>query len=99
MNNMNSVAVDAAGNLFIADTGNHRIRKVTPDGRIATIAGNGVWSTGCNTMAATVASAEWPFACAKWTNGPTAIRTDERARQERVVIRRSPLHVLRPESP
>jgi hypothetical protein len=33
------VAVDAAGNLFIA--GDHRIRKVTADGVINTIAGNG----------------------------------------------------------
>jgi hypothetical protein len=36
-----SVAVDAAGNLFIADTGNHLVRKVTPGGVINTIAGNG----------------------------------------------------------
>jgi trimeric autotransporter adhesin len=34
------VAVDSAGNLFIADTGNHRIRKVSR-GVITTVAGNG----------------------------------------------------------
>jgi hypothetical protein len=34
------VAVDAVGNMFIADTYNHRIRKVAPDGVITTIAGN-----------------------------------------------------------
>lgn len=36
-----SVAVDAAGNLYIADTGNQRIREVTVAGTITTIAGNG----------------------------------------------------------
>jgi sugar lactone lactonase YvrE len=34
------VAADAAGNVYIADTGNYRIRKVS-DGIITTIAGNG----------------------------------------------------------
>ncbi len=36
------VAVDAAGNLYITDTLNYRIRMVSPTGNIATIAGNGV---------------------------------------------------------
>jgi uncharacterized protein (TIGR03437 family) len=36
-----SVSVDTSGNLFIADTANHRIRKVTPSGFISTVAGNG----------------------------------------------------------
>ena len=35
------VAVDAAGNLFIADTWNHRVRRVDPSGIITTIAGTG----------------------------------------------------------
>ncbi|HVS07827.1 MAG TPA: LuxR C-terminal-related transcriptional regulator [Candidatus Dormibacteraeota bacterium] len=38
------LAVDQQGNLYIADAGNDRVRKVTPDGVITTIAGNG--STG-----------------------------------------------------
>ncbi|HTR34799.1 MAG TPA: IPT/TIG domain-containing protein [Bryobacteraceae bacterium] len=36
-----SVAVDSAGNLFITDTGDHRIRMVAGNGVINTIAGNG----------------------------------------------------------
>lgn len=37
----NGVAVDTVGNMYVADQGNHRIRKVAPDGTISTIAGTG----------------------------------------------------------
>jgi sugar lactone lactonase YvrE len=37
-----TVAFDAAGNLYISDRDNERIRKITLDGTITTIAGNGV---------------------------------------------------------
>ena len=36
------VAVDAAGNIYIADVGNNRVRKVNPAGIISTVAGIGV---------------------------------------------------------
>ncbi len=41
LNLPNGVAIDAAGNIYIADYGNHRIRKIDLSGTITTIAGNG----------------------------------------------------------
>src|SRR4030095_14564851 len=36
------IALDSSGNLYIADSGNYRVRKVTPQGVISTVAGTGV---------------------------------------------------------
>ena len=45
--NPHSIAFDSAGNLYISDTLNHRIRKVDMNGHINTIAGSGmVGNTG-----------------------------------------------------
>jgi uncharacterized protein (TIGR03437 family) len=41
LNNPNGLALDSAGNLYIADTNNDRVRRVTKDGAITTIAGTG----------------------------------------------------------
>src|SRR4051812_19701377 len=40
------LTVDLAGYLYIADLGNQRIRRVSPDGTIATVAGNGRKASG-----------------------------------------------------
>ena len=41
LNAPSGIAVDAAGNLYISDTQNQRIRRVSTDGIITTMAGNG----------------------------------------------------------
>jgi len=58
------VAVDAAGNLFIADTSNHVIRKISPAGIITTVAGNGTEGYSGDGGAATAAQLNYPFAVA-----------------------------------
>jgi hypothetical protein len=40
-NNPVAVVADSASNLFVLDTGNARIRKVTPDGNVSTFVGGG----------------------------------------------------------
>ncbi len=40
LNQPTGITMDAFGNLYIADSGNHRIRQVQPDGTITTIAGS-----------------------------------------------------------
>ena len=53
LNSPEGVAVDASGNVYIADSGNNRVRKVTPSGTISTFAGNGTaGSTGDGSAAA-----------------------------------------------
>jgi sugar lactone lactonase YvrE len=41
LNQPRGLAMDTAGNLFIADSANHRVRKVDAQGMISTVAGNG----------------------------------------------------------
>ncbi len=53
---INDVALDASGNLYIADGSNCRVRKVTPAGIISTFAGNGTCAYAGENGPATAAS-------------------------------------------
>ena len=55
------VAVDSSGNLYIADTGNNRVRKVTGGGIISTVAGNGDSGYSGDGGSATLAQLSVPF--------------------------------------
>ncbi len=58
------IAVDHSGNVYLADRGNNRIRKILPDGTVSTLAGSGVkgWADGSGTSAR--------------FNGPAGVATD-----------------------
>ncbi|MEO8097164.1 MAG: hypothetical protein ABI811_05640 [Acidobacteriota bacterium] len=62
------VELDAAGNLFVADFGNHRVRKITPQGVISTVAGNGTAGGTGDGGLATLASFDGPLDVAVGTD-------------------------------
>jgi sugar lactone lactonase YvrE len=65
LNNPQGVAVDAAGNVYIADTGNHSIREVTvADGIIRTVAGTFGSGRGGDNILGTSSSLDNPVSVA-----------------------------------
>ncbi len=62
------LALDEAGNLYVADTGNHAIRKVSPAGEVSTLAGTGA-----------PGHADGPGAQAQF-NGPIGVAVDATGR-------------------
>jgi uncharacterized protein (TIGR03437 family) len=69
MNGPVGIAVDAAGNLYIADLDNNRIRRVTPSGIITTVAGNGTAGFSGDGGSATSAALNGPVGIAVDTAG------------------------------
>ena len=91
LNNPQGLAVDAAGNLFIADTYNLRIRVVAAAsgeifgqtvsaGDIYTVAGDGAWGSGGEGGPATAAELRYPEAVAVDTAGDLFIADSENYR-------------------
>ena len=66
----NGVAIDSSGNLYIADTSNNRIRKVTvSDGTISTVAGTSTGGYSGDNGAATSAKLNQPYGVAVDSSG------------------------------
>ncbi len=61
------VAVDAMGNVYVADLDNNRIRKISPTGDVITMAGTGV--EGSADGAGSVATFGWPIGVVLDTDG------------------------------
>ena len=55
------LAYDRQGNLYIADRGNYRVRRVDTAGTITTVAGNGAFRFGGDGGPSTAASLHWPM--------------------------------------
>ncbi len=70
------LSLDATGALFIADTGNHRVRKVTPDGVITTVAGKGPASADANGVPFGSSSGDGGTALKAGLNAPEDVVVD-----------------------
>jgi sugar lactone lactonase YvrE len=73
MDGPGAIAVDGKGNVYIADANNHRIRVVSPQGLITTVAGNGTSGFGGDGGPATMASLKHPQGVAVGSDGSVYI--------------------------
>ena len=75
---------DAAGNLFVADSGNHRIRRIGVDGTVTTVAGSGVGGFSGDGGPAVAAQLNFPRAIALAPDGTLYIADTGNNRVRRV---------------
>jgi uncharacterized protein (TIGR03437 family) len=64
LNTPMDVKADALGNIFIADAGNHRVRRIDTAGVMATVAGTGDPGRGADGVGATASALNFPCAVA-----------------------------------
>src|ERR1017187_2259079 len=84
LNTPQAVAVDSSGNLYIADTVNNVVRKVTAGGVISTIAGNGTAGSAGDGSAAIGAQLNHPQGIAVDANGGVYISDTQNARVRKI---------------
>ena len=75
-NTPSGVAVDSAGNVYVADSGNHTIRMVTPGGVVTTLAGQAV-DDGSTDGTGSIARFRFPRGVAVDTNGNVYVADSE----------------------
>jgi uncharacterized protein (TIGR03437 family) len=80
LNDPTGVALDSAGNLYIADFGNNVVRKVTSGGTISTVAGDGLQGYGGDGGLATKAALYGPHAVAVDSGGNLYIADSQNSR-------------------
>ena len=90
LNNPSDVAVDASGNLFIADSYNNRVRVVLPGGTITTVAGNGELGFSGDGGPATSAELSGPEGVALDASGNLFIADSGNGRIRKVALAASP---------
>lgn len=84
LNTPDAVAVDSSGNLYIADTFNNVVRKVTAAGIISTIAGTGAAGFGGDGGAATAAQLNGPQGIAVDSSGNVYVADTQNARVRKI---------------
>ncbi len=84
LNSPKGVVRDSAGNIFIADEGNNRIRKINTSGIITTIAGTGVAGYNGDNIPALSAELNAPYSLALDPNGTLFLGETADARVRRI---------------
>lgn len=78
-NDPENIAVDAAGNIYVADALNNVIRKVTPSGKVTTVAGGSAANPGSADGNATTARFQYPRDVAVDASGNLYVADQENA--------------------
>ena len=84
LSTLGGITMDAAGNLFLTDTGNARIRKVGTNGIITTVAGNGTFAFTGDNVPATNTSLDYPTSVAADARGNLYIADESNNRIRKV---------------